>query len=594
MKRLRFLKYVLLISLLLTSFAWGASTDYKVTNQGEVYSYDLITKGPWMDSRSYATLELADAAAAAAGKLLVIAQNHTLTANTVLASSVLRIPGGSFTHAAGFSLTFSGSFENPSNGHCFIGFAAGEVTGLKREVRPEWFATNTTPGTTDMTTAILSAIASLGENRGDVLFTDTRYKTSATIATTWANLISTNLASIECSAAVPAVTIDAYAGFQLKGLQLRTTNAAGGGIRITGQTRQNVDINAYICPLSGNSTGIVFDIYAADGDFVAGLNITGYAAHHKYGVKMDGEGSGAVTVVNFPYLWLVGSDPVTPGSVGFWQTSGCHGAGTNFVGVFELWDTAILHETGAWGGTFLAYFEGNNTRETLGADFTGSITPTNGLGESGGFKRIYKEGGIAWGQEQFTDGYFISEARYGHRHVLYGEANSEFSVHGMTSIIDGVLTPSPASELFGIHTSGSGFDTYATSFMRLFGNHKIIFSTAPPTDGSWQQGDRAFSLNSAVGEPSGWVCTHSGTFGAQTDSTGDTDGATGVITGMTDTSDFAVGMFVDVSAGFVSTGPYEILAKTASSITIKVNSNAAVNNITVDTSDPVFTAMANL
>ncbi len=127
---------------------------------------DFITKGPWIDSRTstYATLELVDAAAAAAGKLLVIAKNHTLTANTVLTASIMIIPGGSFTKASTYTLAFAGSFENPSNGHCFVGFTGPDVIfgpGAIDAMRPEWFATNTTPGTTDMHAAFEKAIASM-------------------------------------------------------------------------------------------------------------------------------------------------------------------------------------------------------------------------------------------------------------------------------------------------------------------------------------------------------------------------------------------------------------------------------------------------
>ena len=86
----------------------------------------------------------------------------------------------------------------------------------------------------------------------------------------------------------------------------------------------------------------------------------------------------------------------------------------------------------------------------------------------------------------------------------------------------------------------------------------------------------------------GWVCTHSGAFGAATDNTGDTDGSTAVITGVTDTSDFNLGDFVDVTAGFPTTGPYEVKAKTATSLTISASSDSAESNITVDTSDPTF------
>ncbi|MBE3131375.1 MAG: hypothetical protein IMZ54_11770 [Acidobacteria bacterium] len=69
--------------------------------------------------------------------------------------------------------------------------------------------------------------------------------------------------------------------------------------------------------------------------------------------------------------------------------------------------------------------------------------------------------------------------------------------------------------------------------------------------------------------------------GAATDNTGDTDGTTGAITGMTDTSDFYVGDPVTVSAGFATTGPFTILSKTATSITVDALSNAVALNVTV-------------
>jgi len=41
------------ILLMICGPAWSAPTDYKVTNDGAVHSYDLITKGPWVDARAY-------------------------------------------------------------------------------------------------------------------------------------------------------------------------------------------------------------------------------------------------------------------------------------------------------------------------------------------------------------------------------------------------------------------------------------------------------------------------------------------------------------------------------------------------------------
>jgi len=74
------------------------------------------------------------------------------------------------------------------------------------------------------------------------------------------------------------------------------------------------------------------------------------------------------------------------------------------------------------------------------------------------------------------------------------------------------------------------------------------------------------------------------TWSVATDSTGDTDGLTAIITGMTDTSDFDVEDIVTVSAGFPSV-TLTIVSKTATTMTLDVVSNALAANITVTTAD---------
>jgi len=109
--------------------------------------------------------------------------------------------------------------------------------------------------------------------------------------------------------------------------------------------------------------------------------------------------------------------------------------------------------------------------------------------------------------------------------------------------------------------------------------------------GSWRKGDIIWNRGVAASGTLMWVCTTSGTFGSATDSTGDTDGSTAVITGLTDTSDFTVGDWIDVSAGFPTTGPYQAIAITSTTITLDTNSDSVQSNITVDNSDPTFTVV---
>lgn len=119
--------------------------------------------------------------------------------------------------------------------------------------------------------------------------------------------------------------------------------------------------------------------------------------------------------------------------------------------------------------------------------------------------------------------------------------------------------------------------------------------TAAATTGTWREGDITPRLDPAAGEYAGWVATTNGTFSTATDSTGDTDGSTAVITGMTDTSDFVISDYVTVSAGFPSAStPYQIRAITSTTITLDTNSDSSQSDVTVATVDPVFTKMPNL
>lgn len=128
-----------------------------------------------------------------------------------------------------------------------------------------------------------------------------------------------------------------------------------------------------------------------------------------------------------------------------------------------------------------------------------------------------------------------------------------------------------------------------------YAGRTTTYGTAVPTTGSFKQGSLHWKTDVVAGGSAGWVCTANGTYSAATDATGDTDGSTAVITGMTDTTDFHVGEYVTVSAGFVSvTLGYRILEKTATTITLDSNSIGASNNVTVATPDPVWKAMANI
>ncbi len=50
---MKFKKWIAIGLILLSTIVYGDSTGYKVDNTGRVWSYDLITKGPWVDVRAF-------------------------------------------------------------------------------------------------------------------------------------------------------------------------------------------------------------------------------------------------------------------------------------------------------------------------------------------------------------------------------------------------------------------------------------------------------------------------------------------------------------------------------------------------------------
>lgn len=125
------------------------------------------------------------------------------------------------------------------------------------------------------------------------------------------------------------------------------------------------------------------------------------------------------------------------------------------------------------------------------------------------------------------------------------------------------------------------------------GANVTVKAAAAPTGGSWTMGDIIWRDPPASGQPMGWMCNHSGTFGAATDNTGDTTNGSATIAGMTDTSDIPIYSYVDISAGFASAGPHLVIGKTSTTITVDASATSDQSNVTVDTSDPTFVAMAN-
>ena len=221
--------------------SWGGTCTNQIFNIA-----DLITQGPWIDARAYSTLALADAAAVAAGKTLLISSNWPVTSNTTLSSAIQIINGGMFTISSGQTLTINGPFSAPIS-QVFTG--TGTITGLK-EVYPEWFGEVVTDAGATINKALVAVTGG-----GSIELTKATYPITTKIAFPAA---STNikLFSKVGSAITVAGTIDC--------IDLTSTNENYGGHILEGLTLTGP--NSYYGSDMDNSDGAGVRMQRADGD----------------------------------------------------------------------------------------------------------------------------------------------------------------------------------------------------------------------------------------------------------------------------------------------------------------------------------------
>ena len=133
--------------------------------------YDLYCKGtPWIDVRIYGEttgFALAVAAIGSTSSVLYIPNEQSVTGDvTVPATLTLKFsPGGFLNIATTKTVTINGNIDAGLT-KIFSCAGTGKVVfgaGAVKEVYAEWWGNNTTPGTTDMTAALKSALAT-GEN----------------------------------------------------------------------------------------------------------------------------------------------------------------------------------------------------------------------------------------------------------------------------------------------------------------------------------------------------------------------------------------------------------------------------------------------
>jgi len=551
---------------------------------------DIYLGGPMVDVRTYATFILAIAGIGATEATLLIPNEQAVADNvTVPVNVALRfLRGGSLNVATTKTVTINGHVEAglyqifTLTGSGVVVFGVGSVGGIY----PEWWGVDGIADEVQINAAITAMTSGTVFLGGD-------YATAASInGKLGVNIIGENqyYTKITYSGSGSAITLANFSYTLLSDISVIVTHDDASGIEIGNDSRRGNIERVYLQgTIATTTTGAGFLLDAGTG-WSGGLGIKDcYVLGFKYGVKMIGThlSNNTWSTVDMTNLWLVGrSAGIVAGSAGIYMDALTNGIGTYLRGgTIESFSTGILVEAGGFGGTFVCDFEGNTANYSVGNTFNGMIVSpiVNNIFTQGTNRAVNK-----WFQERRLSGDYIHETHYDQRHVIYYNADHEFSLYNGASLIDdGVPTLK-----WKVQTGGVDDMNPARNYIYLTGR-KIAFHSAAPNLGGWGKGSVVYNTGATAGSSPGWVCTTSGTFGSATDNTGDTDGSTAVITGMADTSDFFVGDFVNVSAGFATTGPYEIRATTATSITLAVVSSSAQSNITVDNSDPVFTPLAS-
>jgi hypothetical protein len=110
---------------------------------------------------------------------------------------------------------------------------------------------------------------------------------------------------------------------------------------------------------------------------------------------------------------------------------------------------------------------------------------------------------------------------------------------------------------------------------------------------TYETGDIIYHSQTVAGGSEGWKCTTSGTIpdGTPYSQAGVSTSGSPIITGLANTTLVLVGDYVSPSAGFATTGPFRVIAKTVSTLTVNVNANGN-NTPTVTHFAPIFKELA--
>ncbi len=527
-----------------------------------------------------------------------------LTAITVPANVSLEFaPGASLMGDGSSTLTVSGSIIDTQH-QIFQSTMTAVPSGQSRFVRPEWFGA-VGDGTTDDSAAMQAAVTAMNAGGGgDVLLNSSIYDMSTTTLNmaTDVNLIGVGreTSDILYDGTAAAITIDGAARWSISDLKIQCTHDDSDGINITNASDYGfltrLDINNDDATKSTTGAGIVFTA----GTSTLAPTMTGIKiASFKYGINAPGASVTKMAGLDCVFIGQ-GDGTSFAGSAGIYLANDSDGVGNTFVGgTIEGYAVPIQIEAPGSSRVSLNWlggdFEDNESNVPLVTEDWNGIIFTNNSGLR--MEQSTNASANVWYRshhyssdtniiETYNDQIFsVTNGAYrgaGVGALAFNMSGSMFNATGGVNITaDSTAYPQGGFVGQGGHTNATNPDA-AFLFSR---DRKLSWASAIPTTGAWLAGSVIFDTVMSTGEPVGWICTASGTFGTATEACTATN-LSAVVT-CASTAGFYVNDWVDVSAQFPGS-EYKIISIVPNtSITLDTAANGS-GAVTVSTSDPTF------
>ena len=537
------------------------------------------------------------------------------TSETVPSNITLVMQSGAvFSVDSGKVLTVNGHMEAPINRQIMSG--SGTIVfgqGGVETVYPEWWGIDGTADEVQINQALTSLTC------GTVRLLAATYTTAATITgIDDVHLIgnSTGGTVITYSGSVAALTITSLSGVRFEDFHINVSDYDADCILIKNGCRRlyfnrMLLNNTATGPNHSNVLGAGFH-FQDDGSWTGGCNIVGCKVNTmKYGIKLV---NSSVTAVSVFGTFLVGTTSGMPsGSAGIYVDGNAGAVGSQFIGgTIEAYESGHEVIAGSKGFTINCDFENNTNNYELPDSFNSDIASNNG---GWYLKQGHNGGSIVYKKEFHKDGVMIREGYYDQKIVHTGPGtkigpgsggkisytfnwggtgNSMIDSNGATIDSSGDVINQVLPQGGFVGSGGHATSTAENSYV-IVKNHKIAFGNAVPVAGAWVQGDMIIDTTMAASSPWGWGCVTTGQFEAVS-TTCDTDGSTAVVTNVAALTNIEVGSYIEIAAGFATTGPFRVLEKntTTSALTLDTNSNSSQTGTAVTNTSPTFKATSNL